>query len=89
MREIAIQSEIGTDLNDNIQSWIAANGISPEDVPMSSVAAVDPTANEITFTVFQRDPEGVKVISYRNGQPEYLKCLRTVPLLSAPEDHNL
>lgn len=88
-RSIHFQSDLGTERNENLQAWSRANGVSPEDIPIASWAEVDTDANEITFTVFQRNEDGTKVIDKTTSDWAYLKCPRTVPLLSAPENHNL
>lgn len=88
-REISIQSERGTERNDSLQAWTLANGVSPSSVPASSTAVVDSDAEEITFTVFDLNADGTKIIDYVDGEPTFRKHALTVPLVSAPEDHNL
>lgn len=88
-REIPIHSELGTERNDRIQAWALANGVSPRIILMNSVAVVDTEANEVTFTVFQKNEDGTNALDKSNSDWAYLKCTQTVPLLSAPEDHNL
>ena len=88
-REISIQSEQGTPLNDSLQAWLTANGISPCATPISAVASVDDEASELTIEQFLLNDDGTKVIDYAYGEPEARKITVTVPLLSAPEDHNL
>ena len=88
-REISIQSDQGTPLNDNLQAWLTANGISPRATPISAVATVDEDAKELTIEQFVLNDDWTKVIDYPHGEPEARKTTVTVPLLSAPEDHNL
>ena len=88
-RSIHFQSDLGTERNDNLQAWALANGVSPTDIPITSWAEVDTDANEVTFTVMPRNEDGTKAIDKTTSDWAYLKCTRTVPLQSVPEDHNL
>lgn len=70
-----------------VMAWCEANGIDPSNVPAEQGALVED--GRITFVEFVRNEDGVKIIDDGGGDPHYRRVLRTVPLLSAPEDHNL
>jgi hypothetical protein len=72
--------------NDNLNGWLTANNIDPKSLPINQVVAV--YEKYIVLTVFIFNEDGTKLLN-RGGDAGYLKELRTVPLLSAPEDHNL
>jgi hypothetical protein len=63
--------------------WMAANGIDPWKVPAAQEVAVHD--GQITFIEFVTGPDGFKKL----GSDGYEKALRTVPLVSAPENHGL
>lgn len=66
-----------------VMAWCEANGIDPHNVPAAQEVLIE--NGQITFLEFVRNEDGVIII---DGD-SYAKVLRTVPLVSAPEDHNL
>lgn len=72
--------------NENLNGWLVANNIDPASLPVNQVVAV--FEKYIVLTVFIFNEDGSKQLNM-GGSAGYLKELRTVPLLSAPEDHNL
>lgn len=69
--------------NEQHMAWLRANDIDPFDVPAAQEVLVDD--GQITYVKFERDADGIKII----GPDGCEKVLRTVPLVSAPEDHGL
>ena len=68
-------------------AWLVANKLDPEDIPAAQEALVHDGHGVpvLAISVFTRDQDGNKIV----GSFGYLKHIRVVPLLSAPEDHNL
>ena len=64
--------------------WMEANGIDPWKVPASQEVLVED--GKLTFVEFVLDPSGFKKLD-ADCKPE--RILRTVPLVSAPENHGL
>lgn len=67
-------------------AWMEANGIDPNTVPAAQEVLVD--GDKITFVAFVLE-DGHKVQDPTTSEHRWLKELRTVPLLSAPENHDL
>jgi hypothetical protein len=63
--------------------WMEANGIDPHMVPAAQEVLVE--EGQITFVEFATATDGHKII----GPAGYEKVLRTIPLVSAPENHGL
>jgi len=68
-------------------AWLEANNLDPQDVPAAQEALVHDGHGVpvLAIAVFTRDQDGNKII----GSFGFVKHIRVVPLLSAPEDHNL
>jgi hypothetical protein len=64
-------------------AWIEANGIDPSTVPAAQEVLVED--GKLTFIQFALNAEGQKQVR----DDGYEKVLRTVPLISAPENHGL
>ena len=76
--------------DDRVLAFMAANGIDPYLVPAESVATIE--GGEITVTEFlleQAVPGAPPHKSINSEGTGYKRTTRTVPLLSAPEDHGL
>jgi hypothetical protein len=65
-------------------AWLEANGIDPAKVPAAQEVLVED--GQLTFVEFLYRADGRKLVS-PGGEVE--KILRTVPLVSAPENHGL
>lgn len=68
-------------------AWMEANGINPSAVPAAQEVLVED--GRITYVEFELTPDGAKIIDHDGGDPRCRSFLRTVPLVSAPEDHGL
>lgn len=73
--------------NENIVDWIRSNDLEPEEVVGESVAMI--SDGLLTVTTFVLNEDGTKVYDKRYGALVARKEFQSVPLLSAPEDHNL
>lgn len=66
-----------------VLEWIEANGIDPKTVPVAQEMLIkDDLMAYVEFTV---DEDGKKTL----GGDGYLKQIKIVPLISAPENHGL
>lgn len=65
-------------------AWLEANGIDPKKVPAAQEVLIED--GQITLAEFVMNPEGSKQLD-DYGVP--VKVLRTVSLVSAPENHGL
>lgn len=70
-------------------SWLEANDLNPCDVPAAQYIQV--AGDNLIYQEFVKGPDGHKLpIHDKDGEAcAWHKVLRMVPLLSAPEDHNL
>jgi hypothetical protein len=68
-----------------VMAWMEANGIDPHNVPAAQEVLVKD--GQITFVEFVRNEDGIMIL--RDEVHGFEKVLRTVPLISALEDHNL
>jgi hypothetical protein len=68
-------------------AWFEANGIDVHTVPVNQEVLVED--GNLTFIEFEVDEDGIKLTDEGGWERGYRKRLRTVPLLSAPEDHNI
>lgn len=66
--------------------WFEANGINPGTVPINQEVLVD--GDQLTYVAFVQE-DGHNVQDPTTSERRWLKELRTVTLVSAPEDHNL
>lgn len=76
--------------DERVMAWIRANGLDPELIPVRFPAVIENGKLTVTeFILGQSDPNKPphKVVSSDGNGFE--KIQRTVPLLSAPEDHGL
>lgn len=90
IRAISISGDYaGTPRNDRLQAWLKANDVNPEDIPAAHPLEVNYEENTLQLVVFHKDAEGNRVLGPKGTDDGYLKLSRLVPLLSAPEDHNL
>ncbi|KQR01487.1 hypothetical protein ASF74_07945 [Arthrobacter sp. Leaf145] len=69
--------------DERAMAWFQANGVDPGEVPVKQEVLV--TDTELTFIQFRRNVEGNKIVSDDGWE----KFTRTIPLLSAPENHGL
>lgn len=65
-------------------AWFEANGIDPNTVPIAQEVLV--TDEHMAYVEFVLDADGKKVLG---GSFGYLKSIKVVPLISAPENHGL
>lgn len=73
-----------------IMAWFEANGIDPNNVPAAQEVLVeDGKLTYIEFEMRQTVPGAPPHKTLASDGSGYIKRLRTVPLVSAPEDHNL
>jgi len=68
-------------------AWLEANGVDPTTVPAAQEVLVED--GNLTFVEFAKGPDGVMILDHDGGDPHYRKVLRTIPLVSAPENHGL
>ena len=73
-----------------IMAWTEANGLDPHNIPLKSIAVIEDGQLSITEWVLEQTVPGAPphktLADDGNG---YKRTQRTVPLLSAPEDHGL
>ena len=73
-----------------VMGWIEANGLDPHNIPLSSSAVIQDGNLTVTEWLLEQTVPGAPphktLADDGNG---YKKTRRTVPLLSAPEDHGL
>jgi len=76
--------------NPKMMAWIESNGLDPNLIPLESTAVID--GNELTVTEWlleQTVPGAPPHKTLADDHSGYKRTRRTVPLLSAPEDHGL
>lgn len=66
-----------------VLAWFDANGIDPHTVPVAQEVLV--TDDHLAYVEFMRGEDG-KLVLGGNG---YLKQIKVIPLISAPENHGL
>ncbi|AIX99773.1 hypothetical protein ART_0175 [Arthrobacter sp. PAMC 25486] len=71
--------------NADVIAFVAANGIDPNEVIADQLAYI--ANSQLTVDVFVRRDDGTKVLDHSGDR--YTRGSLTVPLLSAPENHNL
>lgn len=64
-------------------AWFEANGIDPNTVPVAQEVLV--TDEHMAYVEFVLDEDSKKIL----GGNSYLKAIKVVPLVSAPENHGL
>lgn len=64
-------------------AWLEANGIDPATVPAAQEVLV--STDHMAYVEFIVDEQGKKI----QGSYSYLKQIKTVPLISAPENFGL
>lgn len=73
-----------------VVAWIEANGLDPELIPVAVPAVIEDGQLTVTEFLLEQTVPGApphKMLS--TDGTGYKKTQRTVPLLSAPEDHGL
>jgi len=73
-----------------VMAWIEANGLDPNLIPVAFPAVIE--GDKLTVTEFileQSDPNKPPHKAVSTDGSGFKKTQRTVPLLSAPEDHGL
>lgn len=71
---------------EEISTWVAANGIDPDDVSTNHDLVVDDTSSPamLRYTAFLRALDGARYVDERAGGPASEE--RTVPLVVEPPD---
>lgn len=73
-----------------VMAWIEANGLYPNLIPVGVPAVIEDGNLTVTeFLLVQSDPNKPPHKSVNSDGSGFKKIERTVPLLSAPEDHGL
>jgi len=67
-------------------AWLEANDVDPSTVPAAQEALVED--GKLTFVALVQE-DGHSVQDPTTSEHRWLKELRTVPLISAPENHGL
>jgi hypothetical protein len=78
------------DADPRVMAWLEANGLDPHEIPANQHAQIfGEHLTVIEFVLEQTVPGAPPHKTMADDGSGYKKRLRTVPLLSAPEDHNL
>lgn len=73
-----------------VMAWIEANGLDPALIPVALLAVIEGDRLTVTeFILRQTDPHKPPHKVVASDGSGFEKRERTVPLLSAPEDHGL
>lgn len=76
--------------DDRVLGFMAANGLDPNLIPAASTATIEGDTLTVTeFLLEQTVPGAPPHKSINSDGNGYKKTERTVPLLSAPENHGL
>jgi hypothetical protein len=76
------------DADPRVIAWLDANGIDANHTPAAQEVLIE--GDQLTYIEFLLGLDGCKVLSHRDdGSPFYEKQLKTVTLVSAPENFGL
>lgn len=90
MTERMIDFESYEDADSRLLAWVRANGLDPWQLPRAQSAVIEDGNLTVTEWILEQTVPGAPPHkTLREDGSGYKNRLRTVPLLSAPEDHGL